>query len=128
MKPDFKTIADFRRDNRAAFRAVFRQFVFVPTARPVRPRVAGGRRTRIKAVNNKIKLHPLFAARVHPRADERLKKYLKRLDEGDVEDGATGGVARTKNLAENIAALNESAAVTKRCWRNSTEPARTRSR
>src|SRR5271157_6661821 len=26
LKPDFKIIADFRRDNRAAFRAVFRQF------------------------------------------------------------------------------------------------------
>jgi hypothetical protein len=27
LKPDFKTIADFRRDNRNAFRHVFRQFV-----------------------------------------------------------------------------------------------------
>lgn len=27
LKPDFKTIADFRRDNRAAFKAVFREFV-----------------------------------------------------------------------------------------------------
>src|ERR1700726_5198219 len=29
LKPDFKTIADFRRDNRAAFRAVFRPFVLL---------------------------------------------------------------------------------------------------
>jgi len=27
LKPDFKTIADFRRDNRAAFKTVFREFV-----------------------------------------------------------------------------------------------------
>src|SRR6516165_7613129 len=27
LKPDFKTIADFRRDNRNAFRQVFREFV-----------------------------------------------------------------------------------------------------
>jgi hypothetical protein len=27
LKPDFKTIADFRSDNRAAFRSVFRAFV-----------------------------------------------------------------------------------------------------
>jgi hypothetical protein len=27
LKPDFKTIADFRRDNHTAFRPVFRQFV-----------------------------------------------------------------------------------------------------
>jgi Transposase domain (DUF772) len=29
VKPDFKTIADFRRDNRAAFRSVFREFVLL---------------------------------------------------------------------------------------------------
>src|ERR1700720_523597 len=29
LKPDFKTIADFRSDNRAAFRAVFRQFTLL---------------------------------------------------------------------------------------------------
>jgi transposase len=40
LKPDFKTIADFRRDNRAAFRSVFRQFGAVPAARPLRTRVA----------------------------------------------------------------------------------------
>jgi hypothetical protein len=29
LKPDFKTLADFRRDNRKAFRPVFRQFVLL---------------------------------------------------------------------------------------------------
>ncbi len=29
LRPDFKTIADFRRDNRAAFKAVFREFVLL---------------------------------------------------------------------------------------------------
>ena len=29
LKPDFKTIADFRRDNRNAFRQVFREFVLL---------------------------------------------------------------------------------------------------
>jgi hypothetical protein len=29
LKPDFKTIADFRRGNRNAFRPVFRQFVLL---------------------------------------------------------------------------------------------------
>jgi transposase len=29
LKPDFKTIADFRRDNRKAFRPIFRQFVLL---------------------------------------------------------------------------------------------------
>src|SRR6516165_2584866 len=44
LKPDFKTIADFRRDNRNAFRQVFRQFcaALSPTGR-VWSGVAGGR-------------------------------------------------------------------------------------
>jgi len=64
--------------------------------------------TRIKAVNNKDRnftrssLHAFIRA-----ADERLEDYLKRLDEGDVADGATSGGARTKNLTEKIAALGE---------------------
>ena len=109
LKPDFKTIADFRRDNRAAFRAVFRQFVLLCRRLDLYGRelleVDG---TRIKAVNNKDRNFTRSSLREFiRRADEWLEDYLKRLDEGDVEDGATGGGARMKNLAEKIAALNE---------------------
>jgi transposase len=109
LKPDFKTVADFRRDNRAAFRAVFRQFVLLCRRLDLYGRellaVDG---TRIKAVNNKDRNFTRSSLRAFIRAaDERLEDYLKRLDEGDVEDGATGGGARTKNLAEKIAALSE---------------------
>jgi len=109
LKPDFKTIADFRRDNRAAFCAVFRQFVLLCRRLDLFGRellaVDG---TRIKAVNNKDRNFTRSSLREFIRAaDERLDDYLKRLDEGDVEDGATGGGARTKNLAEKIAALTE---------------------
>ena len=109
LKPDFKTIADFRRDNRAAFRAVFRQFVLLCRRLDLYGRellaVDG---TRIKAVNNKDRNFTRSSLREFiRRADEWLEHYLKRLDEGDVADGATGGGARTKNLAEKIAALNE---------------------
>ena len=109
LKPDFKTIADFRRDNRAAFRAVFRQFVLLCRRLDLYGRellaVDG---TRIKAVNNKDRNFTRSSLREFiRRADEWLEDYLKRLDEGDVEDSATGGGARMKNLAEKIAALNE---------------------
>ena len=39
-------------------------------------------------------------------ADERLADYLKRLDEGDATEKATGG-ARVKNLAAKIEALSK---------------------
>ena len=54
LKPDFKTIADFRSDNRAAFKTVFREFVILCRRLDLFGRellaVDG---TRIKAVNNK---------------------------------------------------------------------------
>src|SRR5271157_3227782 len=106
LKPDFKTIADFRRDNRAAFRAVFRQFVLLCRRLDLFGRellaVDG---TRIKAVNNKDRnftrgsLQKFIA-----QADERLEEYLKRLDAGDTDEHGTVG-SRVKNLAEKIEAL-----------------------
>src|SRR3984885_14871328 len=108
LKPDFKTIADFRRDNRDAFKSVFRQFVLLCRRLGLYGRellaVDG---TRIKAVNNKDRNFTRTSLRAFIRAaDERLEDYLKRLDDGDVADGASAG-ARTKNLAEKIAALSE---------------------
>ncbi len=53
LQPDFKTIADFRRDNREAFRQVFRDFVRLCRELDLYGRellVVDG--TRIKAVNN----------------------------------------------------------------------------
>jgi transposase len=107
LKPDFKTIADFRCDNRAAFRSVFRQFVLLCRQLDLYGRellaVDG---TRIKAVNNKDRNFTRNSLEKFIRAaDERLDEYLGRLDHGDVAEGRTGGGARTKNLAEKIEAL-----------------------
>ncbi len=109
LKPDFKTIADFRRDNRAAFRAVFRQFVLLCRRLDLFGRellaVDG---TRIKAVNNKDRNFTRNSLEKFIRAaDERLDEYLRRLDEGDVAEAGAGSGARTKNLAEKIEALRK---------------------
>lgn len=85
LKPDFKTIADFRRDNRAAFKAVFREFVLLCRQLDLFGRellaVDG---TRIKAVNNKDRNFTRGSlTEFIRRADERLADYLKRLDDGD---------------------------------------------
>src|SRR5271167_257566 len=109
LKPDFKTIADFRRDNRAAFRAVFRRFVLLCRRLDLFGRellaVDG---TRIKAVNNKDRNFTRSSLREFIRAaDERLDDYLARLDASDAEDGATAVGARTENLAEKLEALRK---------------------
>jgi hypothetical protein len=106
LKPDFKTIADFRANNRKAFRAVFRRFVVLCRELNLFGReLLGVDGTRIKAVNNKDRNFTKNSLEKFIKAvDERLDEYLKRLDEDDATEAGTGG-SRTKNLAEKIEAL-----------------------
>jgi hypothetical protein len=106
LRPDFKTIADFRRDNAKSFRQVFRSFVLLCRDLDLYGRellaIDG---TRIKAVNNKDRNFTRASLETFIRdADHRLDDYLKRLDESDAGEGATGG-SRTEGLEEKIAAL-----------------------
>jgi transposase len=108
LKPDFKTIADFRRDNRNAFRPIFRQFVLLCRQLDLFGRellaVDG---TRIKAVNNKDRNFTRASlTKFIELADAKLEDYLQRLDQSDASESKTGG-SRVKNLAEKIAAIRE---------------------
>jgi len=108
LKPDFKTIADFRRDNRQAFRLVFREFVLLCRQLDLFGRellaVDG---TRIKAVNNKDRNFTRASLTEFIRlADVKLDDYLQRLDTSDAAEQAAGG-SRVKGLAEKIAAVRE---------------------
>jgi transposase len=93
LKPDFKTIADFRRDNHAAFRAVFREFVLLRRQLDLFGRellaVDG---TRIKAVNNKDRNFTRASLKEFIRlADAKLDDYLQRLDHADAAETGTSG-------------------------------------
>src|ERR1700732_4374380 len=108
LKPDFKTIADFRSDNRAAFKKIFREYVILCRRLDLFGRellaVDG---TRIKAVNNKDRNFTTGSLQKFiEAADKKLEDYLKRVDAGDAEECATGG-SRVKNLAEKIEALKK---------------------
>src|SRR5260221_7481709 len=73
LKPDFKTIADFRRDNRNAFRHVFREFVLLCRQLDLFGRellaVDG---TRIKAGNNNDPNFPRASLRQYTHAADKL--------------------------------------------------------
>ena len=108
LRPDFKTIADFRRDNRNAFRAVFRQFV-----RLCRELDLYGREliavdgTRIKAVNNRDRNFTRAKLKTHlQRIDDRLDRYLDQMNEADADD-AGGRVDAVADLQEKIASLRK---------------------
>ena len=106
LKPDFKTIADFRRINHKAFRPVFRQFVLLCRELDLFGKellaVDG---TRIKAVNNKDRNFTRASLTEFIRlADAKLDDYLQRLDHADAAETGTSG-SRVENLAEKIAAV-----------------------
>jgi transposase/predicted Fe-S protein YdhL (DUF1289 family) len=108
VRPDFRTIADFRRDNRAAFKAVFREFVVLCRKLDLFGRellaVDG---TRLKAVNSRSRNFSRERLATYlASADARLERYLAELDQIDRgEDGA--GTGRADALATKIAKLRE---------------------
>ena len=100
LKPDFKTIADFRRDNAKAFRIVFRQFALRCRKLDLCGReLLANDGTRIRAVNNKDRNFTRGSLGQFLRvADERLADYLGRLNAADNEESATLSSAQVKNL------------------------------
>src|ERR1700750_3386806 len=93
LKPDFKTIADFRRDTRKAFRPVFRQFVLLCKQLNLFGRellaVDG---TRIKAVNNKDRNFTRASlTQFLKAADAKLDDYLQRLHPSEPTENKHSG-------------------------------------
>ena len=129
LKPDFKTIADFRSDNRAAFRAVFRDFVLLCKRLDLFGRellaVDG---TRLKAVNNKDRNF----------TRNSLETFIKAAMKGltIISNGSTRAMSRKTERAARGRKIwrrrsrrcATSAAATGRCWRISDEAARARYR
>lgn len=112
LTPDFKTIADFRKDNLKPLQAVARQFTLLCR----KLELFGGELlaidgSKFKAVNardqnfNAAKLQELIA-----HADARLAEYLKALDSADAAEAGSSGLSQAQ-LAAKIAALQE-----KRDW------------
>ena len=108
LTPDFKTIADFRRDNRQAFRQVFRAFV-----RLCRKLDLYGREliaidgTRIKAVNHRDRNFTQAKLKKDlQRIDERLDRYLDQMNAADADE--SGGKTNTvAGLKAKIASLRK---------------------
>ena len=85
LKPDFKTIADFRKDNRNAFKQVFREFTLLCR----KLELFGGELiavdgSKFKAVNNsKRNFTKARLQKTLKRIDEKIEGYLNELDECD---------------------------------------------
>lgn len=112
LAPDFKTIADFRRDNLKALKAVHRQFLLLCR----KLELFGGQLlaidgSKFRAVNSRDnnfsadKLKELIA-----HTDARLAEYFKTLDETDAAEPAATPLDQSA-LQQKIAALQD-----KRDW------------
>ena len=115
LRPDFKTIADFRRDNAKAIKAVGREFILLCR----KLELFGGElvaidSTKIKAQNAKgrnysqAKVKALLA-----EIENKVSAYLKELDQSDAQEEQAGGVSSEQprlsapELREKIAQLKE---------------------
>ncbi len=108
LAPDFKTIADFRRDNGEAIRKVCREFVELSRQLGLfGDAVVAIDGSKFKAVNNRDKNftpHKLQARR--QQLEESIARYLNDLDRADREPSSVPA-ERVSHLNEKIASVKE---------------------
>ena len=108
LAPDFKTIADFRKDNGAAIRAVCRQFVELCRQLGLFTRaVVAIDGSKFKAVNTRDK--NFTVAKVTGRMEQveaSIARYLRALDRADREESDIAE-AKSVRLKEKIAGLRQ---------------------
>jgi len=109
VAPDFKTIADFRKDNRKAFKALFRNFnLLCRKLELFGAELVAIDGSKFKAVNNpsrhytKEQLQELVA-----KIEGRIDEYLGQLDQQDEELQGVGDPPDRAVLQEKIAQLKE---------------------
>jgi len=108
LAPDFKTIADFRKDNGAAIRAVCGQFVeLCRRLKLFTCAVVAIDGSKFKAVNNRDKNYTV--AKVTGRMEQvnaSIARYLRALDQADREESDIAE-AKSGRLKEKIAGLRQ---------------------
>lgn len=108
LAPDFKTIADFRRDNSKAIRKVCSQFVML--CRQVElldGNVVAIDGSKFKAVNNRDKnFTPAKLQRRMEDIEANIERYLSKLDDADRNEPALPA-AKVSRLQERIITLKQ---------------------
>ena len=106
LAPDFKTIANFRRDNGSAIRAVCGQFIELCRRLNLFTKaIVAIDGSKFKAVNNRDKNFTVVkVARRMEQVDASIERYLAALDQADRQDSDVAE-ARTIRINEKIAGL-----------------------
>src|SRR5277367_2123627 len=108
LAPDFKTIANFRRDNGAAIRAACAQFIVLCRKLGLFTRsVVAIDGSKFKAVNNRDKNFTMAkVAKRMEQVDASIVRYLAALDRAD-RDESDVAEARTTRIKDKIARLRQ---------------------
>ena len=108
LTPDFKTIADFRKDNGPAIRATCRQFVMLCRQLDLfSEAVVAIDGSKFKAVNNRDKnFTPNKIQRRMEQIETSIDRYLSALDAADRQEGEVAQ-AKAVRLKDKIAALKQ---------------------
>jgi transposase len=109
LRPDFKTIADFRKDNRQAFKLLFKRFnLLCRNLDLFGAELVAIDGAKFKAVNNPRNHYSqkLLQERIS-KIEERIEEYLKSLEAADNDAGGVSAAPTRQELEEKIARLKE---------------------
>ena len=89
LRPDFKTIADFRKANSKALKKVFREFTGIcKKVELFGGELVGVDGSKFRASNSRKRNYSAAKLKnLIRKADERIEEYLRELDQGDEEEG-----------------------------------------
>ena len=107
LVPDFKTIADFRKDNVDCIKGVFKEFVYLCRSLDLYgAQLVAIDGTKFKAVNSRSNnLNEKTVALRLKQTEERIAQYLNELDHNDADDSDEDETVKTDKLKEKISQL-----------------------
>src|SRR5208337_1813210 len=109
LAPDFKTIADFRKDNVDCIKGVFKEFVYLCRSLDLYgAQLVAIDGTKFKAVNSKSNnFNEKTVALRLKRTEEKMAEYLKEMDQNDAKDSGKAESLKVDGLKERIGKLEE---------------------
>lgn len=109
VRPDFKTIADFRKDNREVFKRLFKEFNLLCRKLDLfGAELVAIDGAKFKAVNNSRRYYTQEQlVELIKKIEGRIEEYLGELDQQDDQAQGVTGVPDQKALEQKVALLKE---------------------
>jgi transposase len=109
LAPDFKTIADFRKDNVDCIKPVFKEFVYLCRSLDLYgAQLVAIDGSKFKAVNSKSNnFNEKTVALRLKRTEEKIAEYLREMDENDKADSGKDESLKVNELKAKISKLEE---------------------